>query len=191
MPGAQNILVIMTGGTIDAEPYEQTPEFVTPLEHSLIPDMVKQLGYGEGTCDFFQWIMKDSQEFTREEMQQLADIIKADAREHFVITHGTDAMVKNARLLDEFLQDSGKTVFFVGAMEPLTHGGRSDGPENLRRAIDTIQAVGEEQNGGVFIIGRGEVANGKLGPCMFRPDEAAKDKTRKLFYSENEAGIGR
>lgn len=179
------ILVVMTGGTIDAEPYETTPEFVTPLEKSLIPDMVAELGYEKDVCDFFQWMMKDSQAFTREEMHELASIIRADEREHFVITHGTDAMVQNAQLLDEFLQGSGKTVFFVGAMEPLTHGGRSDGPENLKRALDTIHAVGDEQSG-VYIIGRGEVAKGKLGPCMFKPDEAAKDKERKVFVSTAE-----
>ena len=185
-----DILVIMTGGTIDAEPYDATPEFVTPLEQSLIPDLVRELGYADDMCDFFQWIMKDSQDFSEAEIRELAEIIRHDDRSQFIITHGTDAMIDNAALLEKFLEGSGKTVFFVGAMEPLTHGPRSDGQKNLMRALDTIADVNKEHGEGVFIIGRGEVAKGKLGACMFKPEEAVKDRERKIFV-QVEQGMGR
>lgn len=181
--GKPSIVVIMTGGTIDAEPYETTPDRVTPLAHSVIPDVVRKMGYPENYCDFYPWIMKDSQEFTQAEISELADIIRADDRRNFVITHGTDAMKENALLLDGYLKNSKKIVFFVGAMEPLKHGDASDGPANLKKALDTIGQVKEQVGEGVFIIGRGEIAPGKFGPCMFRPNAVEKDKARKLFVS--------
>lgn len=174
-----SILVIITGGTIDAEPYAATPERVTPLAQSVIPAVLRAMGYTD--CDFYPWKMKDSQEFTPDDMRDLADIICADTSEAFLVTHGTDAMKANALQLEKYVQGSGKTVFFVGAMEPLKHGVASDGPENLKYALDTIAQVKAQMGEGVFIIGRGEKADGTFGACMFRPNEVEKDKTRKLF----------
>lgn len=188
VPTDHNKLVIMSGGTIDAEEYETTPDRVTPLEQSIVPDMVQELGHGDA-CDFYQWIMKDSQDFTKEEIRELAGIIAGDERQHYIVTHGTDAMPKNAKILEDILEGSGKTVFFVGAMEPLKHGERSDGPEALKRALETIEAV-HEQDPGVYIIGRGEVAKGKYGPCMFKPDEVVKDRENKLFRPKEEPAAG-
>lgn len=175
-----DILVIMSGGTIDAEGYEETPDRVTPLERSLIPDMVERLGHAD-RCEFFQWLMKDSQDFSAEEIGQLADIIRADERQHFIVTHGTDAMVQNAKRLEGFLEGSGKTVFFVGAMEPLVHGKGSDGPENLDHAFKHIRETAQGQGGGVFIVGRSEIAKGTYGPRIYRPGEAVKDREHKVF----------
>lgn len=175
-----DILVIMTGGTIDAEKYDQTPDRVTPLEHSLIPSMVEQLGHAD-KCECFQWIMKDSQDFDKEEIGQLAEIIRRDERELFIVTHGTDAMVKNAKLLESFLEGSGKTVFFVGAMEPLRHGEKSDGPENLDYTFRHIRQTAKEQDSRVFIVGRSEMAQGQYGPRIYRPDAVEKNRERKLF----------
>ncbi len=176
----QSILVIMTGGTIDAEPYEATPDRVTPKDKSQIPALVDQLGLAE-SCDFFQWKMKDSQDFSEDEIQQLADIIRADERRYFIITHGTDAMVKNAQLLNEALKGSGKTALFVGAMQPLAHGAASDGPENMKLALEVLMTDTPSAEGGAFIVGRGDLGQGRLGPRIFRPDETKKDRVRKIF----------
>lgn len=188
VPTDHNKLVIMSGGTIDSHPYESTPDRVSPLEVSIVPDMVRELGYGD-ECDFFQWIMKDSQDFTPDEIRELAGIIRDDTRETYIVTHGTDAMPKNASLVKELLAGSGKTVLFVGAMEPLMHGKTSDGPDTLKYALEHIDAIHENEPG-VYIIGRGEMAKGKYGPRRFDPDEAVKDREHKIFRPKEEYGAG-
>lgn len=188
VPTDHNKLLIMSGGTIDSHPYESTPDRVTPLEVSVVPDMVRELGYGD-ECDFFQWIMKDSQDFTQDEIRELAEIIRADEREKFIVTHGTDAMPRNASLVKELLAESGKTVLFVGAMEPLTHGKTSDGRDTLNYALENIDAIHENEPG-VYIIGRGEMAKGQPGPRRFDPDKAVKDRENKIFRPTEGHGAG-
>lgn len=183
IPTDHNILVIMSGGTIDSEKYDSTPDRVTPLAKSIIPQTVREIqdemGIGE-QCDFFEWIMKDSQDFEKGEIDALAEIIKTDERQQYIVTHGTDAMVKNAKALKKALEGTGKTVFFVGAMEPLTHGKESDGQPNLKFALEHIKGVAENDPG-VYIIGRSKGTDGKFRPWKFDPDETIKNKDEKVF----------
>ena len=120
MNAERDILVIMAGGTIDAEAYDQTPQFVTPTEHSVVPKHMRELAGGY-RCEFKEWIRMDSQKFTAPMMDELAHLIATSKQDKIIITFGTDAMVKWSRDFQDRLAGSGKRIVFVGAMEPLNH----------------------------------------------------------------------
>ena len=162
----QDTLIIMTGGTIDAEPYpdpNNPPKNAIPLENSVIPSTIASMGYG-GRCDFFKWTAKDSKAFTSEEMDALAQIIRTSPAKNIIITHGTDAMPEHSRQILGRLSrvdtavpnghvaihgkrknkaDIDKRVIFTGAMMPIANGPESDGYKNLGyifRNMDKWQA---------------------------------------------------
>jgi L-asparaginase/Glu-tRNA(Gln) amidotransferase subunit D len=178
------ILVIMSGGTIDAEPYAETPNRVTPLSESKVPKMVADLGYAD-QCAFYQWMMKDSQDFSADEICQLAKIIRDSGYKKVMVTHGTDAMVKNAGIVQEELHGTDIDVRFVGAMEPLSHGERSDGSASLRVALEDL-LVGRAREKNVYIVGRGMQQNGQLAAAIYDPATTAKDRERKIFVDTQE-----
>ncbi len=157
------ILLMRTGGTVDAQPYEDpwnpTP-IVTTLKGDASPlwSTVQTLD-GHEHVDGFSWIgsaedrfVKDSQEFTPEDMDVLASIIKNDERRYFILTHGTDAMAENAAALQKALAGYDKVVAFVGAMVPLSmHGAdKCTGVEALQYTIDNLR----DQQAGVHIVAR-------------------------------------
>jgi L-asparaginase len=157
------ILLIRTGGTIDAEPYSnphEPPKHVSTLSatHSLIEQTIDAIG-AHNKIDHFRMLeqkhaqfVKDSQLFTREDMQELADIIRSNDHQHIIITHGTDAMTHNATLLKEALGATDKTVIFTGAMIPLSMSDqhKSDGIAGLEYSIAHVN----QPPAGVYVTAR-------------------------------------
>jgi L-asparaginase len=157
-------LIIMTGGTIDAEAYPDPlnpPKDAAMLKTSLIPEVVWEMK-GGSECDFLSWKAKDSKHFTREDMEDLAKIIRTSHARHIIITHGTDAMAEHSREISALLQrqdhtlrrdkPSGahdrfirgehpatdKVVVFTGALMPLANGSESDAYKNLEYILRNI-----------------------------------------------------
>ncbi len=150
----KDTLIIMTGGTIDAEAYpdpKHPPHNATMLTNSLIPGTLAEMGFDK-RCDYLPWKAKDSKNFTTGEMRDLAKIIRTAQHRNIIITHGTDAMPEHSRKIATLLQkpepdlrnDAGagrfirgegvvhdKTVVFTGAMMPLANGPMSDAYQNL------------------------------------------------------------
>jgi L-asparaginase len=169
----KDILVIMTGGTIDAEPYgdpARPPRYAIPLRDSLVPRAVEELGYG-ADCRFFQWMMKDSKDFSPAEIYALAIFIEQRRAQHFIITHGTDRMPENSRELQKQLAGTEKTVVMTGAMLPLANGPASDGYDNLRAAIAHV----EQWPPGVHVVMHGR---------RFDPQKVKKDFATRRFEEE-------
>ncbi len=181
------ILLIRTGGTIDAQDYDDPkapPQNIVTLksENSPIFPIIKTLPNHEN-IDNHIWdkheekrFVKDSKFFTPEEIKSLAEIIKKDQRHaHFLLTHGTDAIVENAILLNQELENSNKTVLFIGSIVPLsmrqTH--KCTGVETLRYAIENIY----ECPPGIYIVGT-DLPNGKWG--LFDPAYVYKDIATSL-----------
>ena len=159
------VLIVLSGGTIDAEHYEETPADIMPREKSLVPQALNELGINHNII-FYTWLMKDSKQFSPRELEELASILRWEGYEHVVITHGTDRMPDNARALKRMLADAEMTVVFTGSMIPLSHGMQSDGYQNLADAV----AAALKQPHGVTIAMHGRVMN---------PDNARKDFERK------------
>ncbi|NDF13090.1 MAG: hypothetical protein EB060_09805 [Proteobacteria bacterium] len=169
------ILIITTGGTIDAEGYKgPAPERVTPLEHSIIPATVHMLGHG-ADCGFYELCRKDSNDVDVDDLQHLAQVINDPHSEYdyILITHGTDTMPRNARYLAELLGKTDKTVVFTGAMEPIANGEHSDGIENLRMFLETYRDI----PAGVHVI---------MGETLLPIAGLRKDFKEKRFYITDE-----
>jgi L-asparaginase/Glu-tRNA(Gln) amidotransferase subunit D len=177
------ILLMRTGGTIDAEPYndpKSPPSVVKTLkgENSLIMSTVSKLPNHENVdgltwdkCEEIRFV-KDSQLFEPDDIKSLSEIISSDRRRYFILTHGTDAMTKNAALLQQELRGTRKIIALVGSMVPLSMAPKyvSDGVEALRFAI--LNIVG--QSPGVHIVG---VDSKTEDWEFFRPGLAKKDRT--------------
>lgn len=174
------ILLIRTGGTIDSVPYEDPkypPSFVSTLREktSLVMNIIRTLPNCED-IDEFTWgiresnYVKDSKLYTTHDIYELASIIYNDDRRHFIITHGTDFMIKNAVMLKERLQSNNKVVVFAGAMVPLSMHQKygSDGVELIRFVCTDIK----RQERGVYVAGYD--ANSKY-PDFFDPNMVKKD----------------
>lgn len=182
---APRILLIRTGGTIDAQPYDDArdpPAHITPLPDALsqVSEIVAQLAPGRvNALSWGHWdaqrFVKDSKDFSPEDIAALAAVIRADTHSHFLVTHGTDAMAANAHLLQEHLRGSGKSVMLVGSMVPLSmdHHHAGDARASLAFAVSRL----EQQGPGVTIVGRD--AHTQRLQC-FDPAQVRKDRAASL-----------
>lgn len=134
-----------TGGTIDSLPYDEAepPKNATNPPFSYLPMTLKAIRDDirpDFEIDLEQMWARDSKFITEREMLELVRRIRQDKKHDvFVITHGTDTMPQNSRLLmkylDGYLREKGKAVIMTGAILPLTNGARSDGLQNLRYIV--------------------------------------------------------
>lgn len=211
-----------TGGTIDSQWYAETPDIITPMKRSLVPTAYKSMGLKEGV-DFIHHAWQkpeDSKYFLTEEQYQqaleensLEDLetrrVDMDAlieqllsveEDYSVITHGTDALVRNAITLmnDPRIIESGKTIIMTAAMTPLanTHTGPckdwhaereplrasynfedSDGYWNLKDTAERIRSGKIEKgvhivaNRGTFLASNEELHRTKKEFNTTRPDQ--------------------
>ena len=184
----KKILVITTGGTIDAEPYEETPIDITPLKETMIPKALDILGLSE-QCAMYKFCMKDSKDISQSDLEHIASIIEQNTQNYdgFLITHGTDTMPENGRALKTLLNIE-KPVALVGAMEPLLNGksatspedinnATSDGWKNLHYAATHIMV----QDAGVYVAAQEQ---------MMPVDNLAKNFDLKQFYIAGHSGGG-
>jgi len=177
------ILLIRTGGTIDAEPCDDPrapPPVVTtlrPEDSRLLPTVAALPGHEK--VDALPWtareenrFVSDSQLFTPGDIRALAGIIKSKVYRYFILTHGTDGMVMNATRLQAELRGEDKVVVFAGAMVPLAMP-ESDGVEALRFSIAHIA----EQPPGVYIAGTDAAGAWRFfDPAMVQKDRETSVK---------------
>lgn len=169
------ILFILTGGTIGAKAYGETPpEFASfepeeSLEQNRVYQAVKAMPGGEG-CVFYQLCNLDSKEVTESHLEHIARLIREQGYERVIITHGTDRMPENSRALAEKLgtypAEAGVKVIMTGSMKPLANGPESDGFENLRESLDRIDNLAPR----VHIMMHGQFLN----PAKTMKDMAAQ-----------------
>jgi hypothetical protein len=164
------ILLIRTGGTFDSEPYadpSKPPVNVTTRKgkDSFIASTVASFSmHDDVVIDVWKpekekRFVKDSKGFSIDDMIALAHKIKESEYHYIVITHGTDAMAKNAKNLQHALTGSDKVVAMVGSMVPLsmhkkkTPQGQaivSDGVETLEFTLKHIR----DKSQGLYVAGR-------------------------------------
>ncbi len=182
----QKTLVIMTGGTIDAyyNPAKGTPHNVPLDGSSPVPEVVRQLGYGD-RCDMVQLACHDSKSMSHAEMEKILHyIMEHDAEyDRIVITHGTDTMPHNGRYLQELLcyTPHDKTIIFTGSMEPLRDDkkqlrAKSDGWGNLRAALELVDITPS----GVYIVMSGQLYHVDAVDKVVETDQNG-DKAKVVF----------
>ena len=159
----ERILFINTGGTIDAQEYpdpNNPPDVTLPLDNcnSLVFSTIKSFPKGD-LVDAFQWglnehFLKDSKQFTEDDIAALTEIILKTEHRLIVLSHGTDAMISNANKLKALLGDCNKVVVFTGAIVPLSmnYKFKSGGVDALGFVLENI----EGKNCGVYIAARGK-----------------------------------
>lgn len=130
------IQLIVTGGTFD-KTYDHINGKLY-FEHTHIPKMLER-----SRCKLpvhvTALLLKDSLEFTEEDLQKIENACKTTSAKSIVITHGTDTMVETAKRLAKLKLE--KTILITGAMIPYAFGSSSDGFFNLGCALSFSQTL--------------------------------------------------
>jgi L-asparaginase/Glu-tRNA(Gln) amidotransferase subunit D len=175
----KDVVWILAKGTIDSVDYESTPQLVSSLDESLIPKYMWEKRSNTRYCFYnLNNPHDDSKEYSDKELREMLDLVKdihqTDKAQNFVISFGTDAMVKLGRMAKEYFDKNDMnnvSMTITGSMEPLVfhyNGKSSDATLNL----DTIdkQASSNGLKKGVSILMHGK---------YFRPEVTAKDIINK------------
>ena len=165
----EKIKIFITGGTFDKEYNELTGELYFKNSHMY---ELLELGRCRLDVDIETLMMVDSIEMSKTERNYIIQKCIEEPIKQIIITHGTDTMVKTARILADAVND--KTIVLTGAMIPVRFGS-SDGLFNMGSALSFVQALSP----GVYIAMNGQFfnqenvrKNKKLG--IFEGTELAK-----------------
>ncbi|MBL7787895.1 MAG: asparaginase [Chitinophagales bacterium] len=140
-----DIRIFVTGGTFDKEYDMIRGELYFKDTH--LPEIL-QIGRCSLTPKIRTLMMVDSLEMTDEDRQLIAHNCAKCVEARVIITHGTDTMVKTARIIAQ--QQLPKTIILTGAMIPYKFGA-SDGFFNLGSALAFVQTLPH----GVYVVMNG------------------------------------
>lgn len=140
------IRVFVTGGTFDKEYNELNGELFFKDSH--LPEILK-LGRCKLKIDIRTLMMVDSLTMIDADRQIILENCKSSNENKIVITHGTDTMVRTAKILGHAIKN--KVVVLTGAMVPYKFGS-SDGLFNLGSALAFVQTLPN----GVYITMNGK-----------------------------------
>lgn len=143
------IRLFITGGTFDKEYNELNGKLF--FEDTHVPEML-DLGRCKLDVNIRTLMMIDSLDMTDEDREIIAHNCLQCDEDKIIITHGTDTMVKTAKLLAEKIKD--KTILLTGAMIPYKFGS-SDGLFNLGAALAFVQTLPN----GIYIAMNGKYFN--------------------------------
>ncbi|MDQ1330975.1 MAG: L-asparaginase [Thermodesulfobacteriota bacterium] len=156
------IKIFVTGGTFDKEYNELNGELFFKETH--LHEMLK-LGRCRLEFDIKTLMMIDSLDMSDSDREIILENCSSADENKIVITHGTDTMVKTARVIASSVKN--KTIVLTGAMIPYKFGS-SDGLFNLGSALAFVQTLPH----GVYIV-----MNGKY----FNWDNVRKNKKTGVF----------
>ncbi|OIN85603.1 MAG: hypothetical protein AUJ12_08640 [Alphaproteobacteria bacterium CG1_02_46_17] len=142
----KNVILITTGGTIDADPYPENPAAApfNAIFSQTASAAAKELSeiiskeHPDIVCNHIAYSAKDSKNITDEDIKKLAVLILQHFKEtpdRILITCGTDRICEIAQKIKDYLPDLPCPVIFTGALIPLANGPISDGTNNLEQAL--------------------------------------------------------
>ena len=143
------IKIFSTGGTFDKEFNELNGELY--FKKTQLHELLK-LGRSQLNVKVETLMMVDSLNMTEDNRQHIIHKCQQESSKRIIITHGTDTMVKTAKILAQHIKD--KTIILTGAMIPIKFGS-SDGLFNLGSALSFIQIL----HPGVYITMNGRYFN--------------------------------
>ena len=143
------IKIFVTGGTFDKEYNEINGELYFKKTH--LHEML-ELGRSQLKVEIETLMMKDSLEMSDEDRNLIVSKCSESNENRILITHGTDTMVKTAKLLAK--KNIFKTIVLTGAMIPYKFGS-SDGLFNLGSALSFLQSMPH----GIYIAMNGNIFN--------------------------------
>ena len=155
------IKIFTTGGTIDKIYFDQKSEYQVgdPQANGVLERANVVLDYEVESI-----VRKDSLDFTDEDREMIRQQVESTPLERVVITHGTDAMIDTAKVLENI---SGKTIVMTGSMYPAQFRD-SDAVFNIGCAVTAVQIL----EPGVYIV-----MNGRI----FKPHLARKNAELNRF----------
>jgi L-asparaginase len=156
------IKIFVTGGTFDKEYNELNGALYFKKTH--LHEML-ELGRSQLIVDIETLMMKDSLEMSDDDRNSIVQRCFESNEDKILITHGTDTMVKTAKLLAAKINS--KTIVLTGAMIPYKFGS-SDGLFNLGSALSFLQSLPH----GIYIAMNGNI---------FSWDNVKKTKELGLF----------
>jgi L-asparaginase len=154
--------IITTGGTIDKVYFDAKSDY--QVGAPVIGDLLRQMGVA---FDFTveSLLRKDSLDLTDEDRALICSHVTAADREHILITHGTDGMVRTGQALADVAGE--RRIVLTGALQPAAFAG-SDAIFNIGCAIGALQCLPP----GVFIAMNGRV---------FTIDNVVKNREKNCF----------
>ena len=156
------IKIFSTGGTFDKEFNELNGELY--FKKTQLHELLK-LGRSQLNVKVETLMMVDSLNMTEDDRQHIIHKCQQESSKRIIITHGTDTMVKTAKILAQHIKD--KTIILTGAMIPIKFGS-SDGLFNLGSALSFIQIL----HPGVYIT---------MNARYFNWDNVRKNKKLGIF----------
>ena len=133
------------------------------------PSYLLKLGRSRLELKIVTLMMRDSLHMNDSDIKIISDECQNSKEDKILITHGTDKMVKTAKILGQFIKN--KSIVLTGAIIPYAFGS-SDGMFNLGSALAFVQTLPP----GVYIS-----MNGKYFTC----DNARKNKQNGNFEEIN------
>ncbi len=184
MHDLKKILVITTGGTIDAlyHPEDGTPSIVPLSDQTGIGKALDHAGY-KGEYDLYPLCQRDSKQIHTPTLQHIAHYIAEHDHDYdsVIVTHGTDTMPVHARKLKALLAEyeiSPKTVIFTGGMEPLRDvkgqwRESADGWQHLSESMKLAQ----QHPAGVYLVVEGKTCDAETlnKNVVLTPDNMVSD----------------
>ena len=129
------VRILITGGTFDKEYDEITGKLYFKDTHM---QEILELGRSRLDVKIRTLMLIDSLDMTADDRRTILDNCLRVPENQIVITHGTDTMVKTAKVLAG--EKIKKTIVFTGAMIPYAFGS-SDGLFNIGAALVAAQAL--------------------------------------------------
>lgn len=163
------IRVITTGGTFD-KLYDAVKGELT-FRESQLPRILQQARVTL-PIHLDALFAVDSLQMTEDQRQDIVDDALSCVEKRVIIVHGTDTMVKTARLLESSLpENDGHVYVFTGAMIPYSLE-NSDAIFNLGTALSAVQLLDK----GVYVA---------MGGRVFSASNVRKNKERGVFEEEH------
>jgi len=153
--------IITTGGTIDKIYFDAKSEF--QIGDPQIGEVLKEANVSID-YEITPLLRKDSLDLTDDDRRRIHDAVKSSLQRHIVVTHGTDTMIKTAKVLKKI---EGKVIVLTGAMQPAKFR-FTDAVFNIAAAITAVQLLPD----GVYLS-----MNGRI----FDPDRSAKNVALNRF----------
>ena len=140
------IKIITTGGTIDKVYFDEKSTY--EVGEAQIGEVLERSDVTfDHTIDML--CQKDSLDLTDEDRQRVHDAIRDDEHRMFVVTHGTDTMVRTARML---LDIPDKVIVLTGASQPARFH-NSNAIFNIGCAVAAVQLL----RPGVYVAMNGRI----------------------------------
>ncbi|MPT47902.1 MAG: asparaginase [Sphingobium sp.] len=160
------ILVLTTGGTFDKVYFDALSDY--KIGEPRAPHILKT---ARVNCPYRvqELLRKDSLDLTDEDRAVIVQAVAESSARHIVITHGSDTMTKTAQALADANVLEGRTIIFVGAMQPARFA-ETDAPFNLGMAFAAAQIAAP----GIYIA---------MSGTIFPADKVVKNREKGVFVA--------